>query len=357
MRERKETAAPFLFGAAPRYLIVRLSALGDTLMSTPVAQALREAFPEAFLGWVVHRRCAPIVDGNPYLDRVHVWDGSVRGFFRVVREIRQESYEVALDVQGLLKSALIPWLARIPRRIGFADAREGAVRLLTHPLPPPPPAPFVAGRDLQLLTALGIPADPSRHRMLFPLSDRHRTTALHRLTNLNLTPKNFVVLAPATTRPQKHWVAERWAKLAERLWHQLRLPSLLLAGKSDRPLLARIARQSAVPLPLVDDLSLKESVALIEQAALLVGPDSFPIHAALAVGTPVIALFGPNDPFRFRAEKGVCVLEHALPCRPCGRHPICGGLFTCMRLIGVDEVIAAAEQLLAPLLVGGERSS
>ncbi|MFA0765256.1 MAG: hypothetical protein BDTLLHRC_000209, partial [Candidatus Fervidibacter sp.] len=68
MRERKETAAPFLFGAAPRYLIVRLSALGDTLMSTPVAQALREAFPEAFLGWVVHRRCAPIVDGNPYLD-------------------------------------------------------------------------------------------------------------------------------------------------------------------------------------------------------------------------------------------------------------------------------------------------
>jgi heptosyltransferase-1 len=322
MRERKETAAPFLFGAAPRYLIVRLSALGDTLMSTPVAQALREAFPEAFLGWVVHRRCAPIVDGNPYLDRVHVWDGSVRGFFRVVREIRQESYEVALDVQGLLKSALIPWLARIPVRVGFADAREGAARLLTH-----------------------------------PLSDRHRTTALHRLTTLNLTPKNFVVLAPATTRPQKHWVAERWAKLAERLWHQLRLPSLLLAGKSDRPLLARIARQSAVPLPLVDDLSLKESVALIEQAALLVGPDSFPIHAALAVGTPVIALFGPNDPFRFRAEKGVCVLEHALPCRPCGRHPICGGLFTCMRLIGVDEVVAAAEQLLAPLPVGGERSS
>jgi hypothetical protein len=164
---------------------------------------------------------------------------------------------------------------------GSPMREKAPARLLTHPLPPPPPAPFVAGRNLQLLTALGIPADPSRHRMLFPLSDRHRTTALHRLTTLNLTPKNFVVLAPATTRPQKHWVAERWAKLAERLWHQLRLPSLLLAGKSDRPLLARIARQSAVPLPLVDDLSLKESVALIEQAALLVGPDSFPIHAAL----------------------------------------------------------------------------
>jgi len=349
--------APFPLGAAPRFLIVRLSALGDTLMSTPIAQALREAFPQAYLGWVVHRRCAPVLDGNPYLDRVHVWDGSVGGFFRVVREIRQESYEVALDVQGLLKSALIPWLARIPRRIGFADAREGAARLLTHPLPPPPPAPFVAGRNLQLLTALGIPADPSRHRMLFPLSNRHRAAALQRLKALNLTPKNFVVLAPATTRPQKHWVAERWAKLAQRLWHQWSLPSVLLAGKSDRPLLESIAQQSPIPLPIVDDLSLKEAVALIEQAALLVGPDSFPIHAALAVGTPVVALFGPNDPFRFRTEKGICVLEHPLPCRPCRRHPICGGMFTCMQLISVDEVVAAAEQLLAPLPAGRERSS
>lgn len=340
--------APFPLGAAPRFLIVRLSALGDTLMSTPVAQALREAFPQAYLGWVVHRRCAPVVDGNPYLDRVHVWDGSVRGFWGVVREIRQESYEVALDVQGLLKSALVPWLARIPVRVGFADAREGAARLLSHPLPPPPPAPFVAGRNLQLLTALGIPADPRRHRMLFPLSDEHRAVALRRLAALDLTPKNFAVLAPATTRPQKHWVAERWAKLAQRLWHQWSFPSVLLAGKSDRPLLERIARQSTIPLPIVDDLPLKEAVALIEQAAILIGPDSFPIHAALAVRTPVIALFGPNDPYRFRAEEDIRVLEHDLPCRPCRRHPTCGGAFTCMRLITVDEVVAAVGQMLAP---------
>ncbi|MFA0754180.1 MAG: hypothetical protein IMHGJWDQ_001964, partial [Candidatus Fervidibacter sp.] len=132
-----------------------------------------------------------------------------------------------------------------------------------------------------------------------------------------------------------------------RLWTDLKIPSVLLAGPSDRPLLERIARWCKIPLPIFCDLSLKDAVALIEQAAVLVGPDSFPIHAALAVGTPVIALFGSTDSFRFRGEEGIKVVEHDLPCRPCGRHPTCGGTFTCMALITVDEVLAAVEQVMA----------
>ncbi len=337
------------FGVAPRLLIVRLSALGDTLMSTPIPHVLREAFPKAHLGWVVESRCADVVDGNPYLDRLHCWDGTLKGLVRLVREIRAERYEGALDVQGLLKSAVIPWLAGIPVRVGFADGREGSPFFLTHRLPPPSPIPFVSGRSLQLLQALGIPADPKRHRPLFPLTDRHRSVARQRLSALGLSPKRFVVFTPATTRPQKHWANERWGELAERLWNTLRLPALLLAGKNDRPLLERIARHSAVPLPFVHDLSLKEAVAVIEQAAVLVGPDSFPIHAALAVGTLTVALFGPNNPYRFRNEQSVSVLEHNLPCRPCGRRPICGGAFPCMSLITTDEVFAAVERWLAHL--------
>lgn len=340
-------AAPLSFGAVPRLLIVRLSALGDTLMSTPIPHALREAFPQAHLGWVVHQRCADVMDGNPYLDRLHCWDGTLKGLTHLIREIRAERYEAALDVQGLLKSAIIPWLAGIPVRIGFADGREGSPFLLTHRIPPPLPAPFVSGRNLQLLHALNIPADPKRHRLLFPLNDQHRATARQRLLALGLSPKRFVVFAPATTRPQKHWADERWGELAERLWNELHLPSLLLAGNNDHPLLERIARHCTVPLPFVHDLSLKEAVAVIEQAAVLVGPDSFPIHAALAVGTPTVALFGPNNPYRFRDEQGICVLEHNLPCRPCGRRPICGRMFTCMSLITTDEVFAAVERCLA----------
>jgi len=335
------------WGAAPRILIVRLSALGDTLMSTPVAQALREAFPKAFLGWVVSTRCASVVEGNPFLDCVHRWDGTLGGLVRTILEIKRTGYEIALDVQGLMKSAIIPWLARIPVRVGFADAREGASRLLTLRLPPPPPAPFAASRNLQLLQALGIPADPKRHRLYFPLSPQNRTKAQQLVAALQLLPKQFAVLAPATTRPQKHWLPERWSELAERLWTDLQIPSVLLAGPSDRPLLERIARWCKIPLPIFCDLSLKDAVALIEQAAVLVGPDSFPIHAALAVGTPVIALFGSTDSFRFRGEEGIKVVEHDLPCRPCRRHPTCGGTFTCMALITVDEVLAAVEQVMA----------
>ncbi|MCS7187240.1 MAG: glycosyltransferase family 9 protein [Armatimonadota bacterium] len=342
-REWKE--APPL-GAAPRILIVRLSALGDTLMSTPIAQALREAFPNAYIGWVVETRCAPILEGNPFINRVHRWDKTLTGFIATVREIRRERYELALDVQGLLKSALIPWLARIPYRVGFVDAREGANRLLTHSIPPPPPANFASHRNLQLLSALGIPADPQRHRLFFPLTDYNRQIAIQRLTSLGVEPKRFAVLAPATTRPQKHWIENRWSELAERLWHELKLPCVLLGARSDLPLLERIARNCKVPLPVICDLSLKDAVAVIELSSVLIGPDSFPIHAALAVRTPTIALFGPNDPFRFRSEEGILVLEHDLPCRPCRRRPTCGGAFTCMALITVDEVVAAVEKAI-----------
>jgi len=333
-------------GAAPKILIVRLSALGDTLMSTPVAQALREAFPNAYIGWVVETRCAPVVEGNPFINRVHCWDKTLKGFGEIVREIRREGYELALDVQGLLKSALIPWLARIPYRAGFADAREGASRFLTHPIPPPPPVPFASHRNLQLLSALGIPVDPKRHRLFFPLTDSNRQIAAQKLTSLGIEPKRFAVLAPATTRPQKHWIETRWSEFAERLWHEMNLPSVLLGGRSDLPLLERIAKNCKVPLPIICDLSLKDAVAVIEMASVLVGPDSFPIHAALAVRTPTVALFGPNDPFRFRSEDGILVLDHDLPCRPCRRRPTCGGAFTCMALITVDEVVAAVERAI-----------
>jgi len=333
-------------GAAPRILIVRLSALGDTLMSTPVAQALRETFPDAHIGWVVETHCAPVVEGNPFINRVHRWDKTLKGFLATVREIQREGYELALDVQGLLKSALIPWLARIPFRVGFADAREGASRLYTHPIPPPPPIPFASHRNLQLLAALGIPVDPRRHRLFFPLSETDRQAAIQRLRSLGIEPKRFALLAPATTRPQKHWAEKRWGELAEKLWTDLNLPSVLLGGPSDLPLLERISGSCKTPLPFICDLSLKEAVAVIEMASVLVGPDSFPIHAALAVRTPAVALFGPNDPFRFRSEEGIIVLEHNLPCRPCRRRPTCGDAFTCMALITVDEVVAAVEKAM-----------
>jgi len=135
--------------------------------------------------------------------------------------------------------------------------------------------------------------------------------------------------------------------LAEKLWRELKMPSVLLGGPSDRTLLERIAKICSTPLPVICDLFLKDAVAVIELSSVLVGPDSFPIHAALAVGTPTVALFGPNDPLRFKSESGITVIEHDLPCRPCRRRPICGGAFTCMAMITVDEVFAAVEKMVS----------
>lgn len=112
----------------PRILIIKLSAIGDCLLASPVAQALRDSFPEAHIGWVVHPHCSPVVAKNPYLDRVHLWPRKqlFRHVLRVAKEIRAEHYDIAIDLQGLFKSGLIAKLSGAKRRIGPVEAREGA---------------------------------------------------------------------------------------------------------------------------------------------------------------------------------------------------------------------------------------
>ncbi|MCS7224177.1 MAG: glycosyltransferase family 9 protein [Armatimonadetes bacterium] len=328
-----------------RILLIRLSALGDTLAATPAAQVVKEALPNVHLGWVVSTAAFPIVEGNPHIDDIYIWDGRLRTLPQLAGLIRRDGYEVSVDLQGLLKSSVIAWLAKIPRRISFANSREGSRFFATDCIPVKIRYPSGASRTLSLLAALGLPVSLERHRMLLPLSDRHRQVALEQLNRWNLTPKSFAVLAPATTRPQKHWPVERWSQLADGLRQRLGLPSLLLGSPSDRALLEVISSSARTPIPHLWHLSLKEAGALIEQALVLIGPDSFPIHAANALGTYTVALFGSTSGDRFRSEPAVRVLEHPLPCRPCGRRPTCGGAFPCMRLITVEEVIGAVDSL------------
>ncbi len=345
MTTRTQSGPPPLEGVR-RILIVRLSALGDTLMSSPAAQVIKEAFPECHISWVVGRHAYPVLEGNPYIDSVYIWDGGLPSVLRLIRELKQGQFDVSLDLQGLIKSALIPWVARIPQRITFSNSREGSRFLATQCVTVNRTIPTPSGRTLAMLASLGLPVNPSRHRMVLYLSERHRQVAHQQLTRRNLAPKSFVLLAPATTRPQKHWTMDRWAQCADRLRRDLSLPVVLLGSASDRPLLETISSLAQSPIPTLWHLSVKEACAVIEQALLVIGTDSFPIHASVALGTRTVALFGSTRGDRFAGEEGVRVVDHPLPCRPCGRRPTCGGLFPCMRLITVDEVIGAVESLL-----------
>jgi len=343
----KHPGTPTNIGAVRRVLIVKLSSLGDVLMATGAAHAIREAFPNIELGWVVEGRCAPVVENNSFVNNIHIWDRTARGLWRVVQEMKAVGYDLALDLQGLLKSGVMAWLSGAGVRVGFADGREGGNLFLTECIQPRKAYYWPSEKSLHLVAELGVPVSPDRHRLFFPIHDRDNQRIEELLSGHGLMSQRFVALAPATTRDHKHWVLERWSHLAVALWEKYALPSVLFGSERDADLLTAIANNASPrPITFPGTLALKDAVGLIGHAAVLVGLDSFLIHAAVAVRTPTVALFGPYKTSRFDREEGITILEHELGCRPCYQNPTCpNGVAPekhwCMKLTTVSQVVEA----------------
>lgn len=358
--DRQDAAAPAAAarGGPRAILVVRLSALGDVALSTAVLEPLRRAYPDAHVAWLVQPEAAPLVAGNPALDEVielprHEWARSLRRgrILRVAREaarlvhrLHAARFDLALDLQGLWKSAAWARLSGAPRRIG-AGPREGSGVLLTERVQRParPATPGV--EYVPLLAALG--AECREPRPAVVPADGDREAAARRLEAAGLAP-GFVALCPFTTRPQKHWPPARWAELARALHREPGRPLVLLGGPGDRDAARAIAAAAGVP---VTDWSgrtgIGEAAALLAHAGLVIGVDTGLTHLAAGQARPTVALFGSTRPYGEHPGLPLRVLRHDLPCAPCHRHPTCGGAYTCMHALGVAEVLAAARALLA----------
>jgi heptosyltransferase-1 len=343
--------------AAPRrVLIIRLSALGDVVMASGLIPALRAVAPDAHLAWLVEPAGAPLLRHNPRLDEVIVlprpewealwrarrWIALARSVWRFRRALRERRYDLALDAQGLLKSAWCAWWSGAPRRISLIG-REGSHRLATERvLPAPDPLRPIGAEYRALARYLGAPG--AAFRMDLAVGAAPREQARARLAAAGVTGR-YAVLCPYTTRPQKHWFDERWAELATRL-AAAGLRPVLLGGPDDAPRAAAITRGAPDAVDLVGGLKLDETVAAIADAALLVGVDTGLTHMGTALDVPTIALFGSTRPYLDARTPRTVVLYEQLPCSPCRRHPTCGGRYDCMRLHTPAGVYAQAERLL-----------
>ena len=293
--ERGEGAAPtglpFAREALPssaivRVLIVKPSSLGDIIHGLVAAASLREQVPGVRIDWVAREVFAPIVRAASPVDRVFVFErkGGVRGFLRLVREIRATEYDLVLDMQGLARSALLARMIRAKRRIGRADSREGASLFVWEKAVPPPPPAHAVDILLGFLKKIGLRAEPLG-RLSFPGAKLPEAVA-------TLPKRRALVLFPDSRRPEKEWP------------HFQKLTALLLAGSPEALVVwagnSKLAPDPAWPaekfLNLSGKTTLPEAVALIEHAGVCVCNDSGPMHIAAAVGTPVVALFGPTDP-------------------------------------------------------------
>lgn len=339
--------------------MVRLSARGDVVFSSAMIPALRRTYPDARITWVVEESAQDYVRHNPRLDRVLVLPRrtSVRELRqgRVVEatgrlgaflgELRSWDYDVALDLQGLMKSALVAYLSGARVRIGLGAA-EGS-RLLHHRVIPRTGHGYVrpSSEYFHLARTLGLDTgDFAMDVVLGPEDEAGADTAL---AAAGVEPGEFVALVPFTTRPQKHWFEERWAALAEAIPGATGLRPLVLGGPDDVPAMERIrARVGSSVVDLVGRTRLGQAAGVLRRARAVVGVDTGFTHLSLAFQRPTVALFGSTRPYQVTPGVTSRILFRDMACAPCRKHPTCGGDWTCMRRLDVEEVMEALNGVL-----------
>ena len=303
--------------AEPRAVaIVKLSALGDVIHALPVAEALAAAFPRARLAWLVERREAALLRDHPTLDEVidvdtRAWRSArtprqlreaLRELGGLRRRLRAGQFDVAIDLQGLVKSGVVTRLPGAPRRIGFAAGRSRErfnALFTTHGVTPPPEARHVVDQYLALLQPLGMTVAPGRARFRLPTRAAAESRIDDFFVGVGLKPRHrLVVLNPGAGRGNKRWPVARFRALAERLCHEGGAQVLVLWGPREHEA-ARAIAEIAPPRPaLAPPTDLDELAAVARRASVMVAGDTGPLHLAAAVGTPCVGLYGPT-----RAER------------------------------------------------------
>jgi lipopolysaccharide heptosyltransferase I len=299
---------------ALRFLIVRLSSMGDIVHALPAAAALAESFPRAEVHWVVEKRHAGLLRGNPHLRHVIVLDtfawrrhltapDTWHNIRAGVRDLRQTPYTAAIDFQGLWKSAVVAWLSRAQERIGFAASRlrEPSAGVLYTQQVAPPEHVHVVRENLALVERLG--ARP--HTWRFPLPHNATDDAYIQEQLLALDAKDFIIVNPGGGWRAKCWSPQNYAALVQQLAARRREAILLTGSPAEESMIREIVQGAGSDRARYLPTTVVQFIALARRARLFIGGDTGPLHLAAAVGTPIVGIYGPTDPVRngpFAAE-------------------------------------------------------
>ena len=330
-------------------MLVKLSALGDVVHSLPVLMAIRQQAPQSVIHWLAEETAADLLVGHPALDRLWLsprrsWrHGLVSGTqttLKFWKEFRKESYDVVLDLQGLIKSAIFVFLSRGVRKIGFGDEKEPAEWALNEVLPAYDLERHALERYLDLLMPLGLT------RPQVPLYGLEPSLDSLDYVRQNLGVKGdapLLILHPMALWDSKLWPSEHWEVLARTLRNK-GCQVVFSGAQADQPLISRLAAASGT-LDMAGKTNLQQLIALYSLADLVVSTDTGTMHLAAALQKPVVALFGPTAPWRTGPYgSGHRVLRIGAPCSPCFMRK-CPDPY-CLGNIEPDQVVEAVNQML-----------
>jgi heptosyltransferase-1 len=295
-----------------KILIVKLGSLGDIVHTLPALSAIHHSLPEAEISWVVEKRSAEILRGNPYISRLIEIDTKTlrrsknpRKFLAQVRaelqQLRGSKFDVALDFQGLFKSALVGKLSGAKKIYGFSrgSLKEPASRIFLSGSVRTAPRANIIYKNLQLanralkLKLSGLTTD----ELEFPIDveKKHHDEANGLIAAIG---GDFAILNPGGGWPAKLWPAERFGRLADRIWNEFKLASVVPYGPDEKELAESVLDHSKTKKIFLTPISLKGFFALAQKAKIYVGGDTGPTHLAVAAKTPVVGIFGPTPWWR-----------------------------------------------------------
>jgi len=292
-----DTTAPTPAAPRRRIGIVMLSAVGDAVHAIAVVNALKRHDPTCHITWVMQPGPAMLVRGHPAVDEIVLFDRA-RGWraFLDVRRALARPFDVVIDLQVYLKAGIITALAQAPVKLGFDRARAYDLNwLFTNRKLPPHPLQHVQDQYLEFLAALGVPAEPVTWGLgPWPQERAYQQDFKSRFD------RPIAALVIGSSKPQKDWLPERWASLANALHRDFGLQPVLAGGRSPRELATEKAIMDAATVPVVSALGsgLRNLVGILDASALVVSLDTGPLHMTVALDRPVITLIGYSNPKR-----------------------------------------------------------
>lgn len=293
-----------------RILVIRLSSIGDIVHALPAVAALGGSLPEAEIIWAVEKRYAGILQGNPFVQRVIELDtlgwrnrwtspSTAEEVVRSLVRLRGVGAEVAVDFQGLLKSAALARISGSPRRVGFEERwlREPAAAVFYTEQVPARGRRHVVEENLALVERLGSRPMPQRSwQFPLPHSAAAEQRVEERLAELGL--RKFLVINPGGGWLSKRWPPGNYAELVRGLERDDTYGVLMTGSAAEEPMIRAILERAQARRSVYFPSTLVEFVALVRRASLWVGGDTGPLHLAAAVGTPIVAIYGPTNPGR-----------------------------------------------------------
>ena len=337
-------------------LIIKPSSLGDVVHALPVLKALRDQYPESRIDWVINRSLINLLDNHPMIDDLIIIDkdswkdiyrlpGTLKEIRNLIRQLRSRYYDIVIDLQGLLRSGILTGIAKSHIKIGFANAREGSYLFYNKKIPIKDNL-HAVDRYLEIARAAGAEI----RKVEFPIIiDREAESKIKNMVKR----EPYVLIFPSARWLTKRWPMERFGLLIS----EIKLPVVISGSVADQTLgdsiikLAKEINDSIDVINLCGKTGLKELIALINNARIVITNDSGPMHISTALNKPTVAIFGPTNPentgpYGWKERKNISVISARVDCSPCRKKKRCDHL-SCMMEISVDAVKKEVMRLLS----------